>query len=243
MIGVIYQYKINNKLYIGKTYNQERKRQAKHKFEALKLNKQTPFARAIRKYGWENVISNYSVIETIEADNKQELNSKLIERESYWIIKKNSLVPNGYNVLSKGQETIPHTFNKEEIYQRVSNSLKGKYLNNSGSKKIYCLELDKWFPSIREAERQTGVRDDSIGKCASGINPTAGGYHWSYDGINFRFEKPKIKFKVKQVETGKIYNSILEASRDIDDKYSTYSQLKTAIKKGWKCKGYHYILV
>lgn len=243
MIGVIYQYNINGKLYIGKTYTKERKRQAKHKFEALSLNKHTPFSRAIRKYGWEYVLSTYSVIEKIEAETKQELNKKLIERESYWIETKNSLVPNGYNIYSKGQITIPHTYNKEEIYERVRKSLKGKYLNNKSSRMIYCLELDTWYPSIREAERQTGIRDDSIGKCASGVNPTAGGYHWSYDGKTFRFEKEKARKKVIKVETGEIFNSILEASKSIDDKPSTYGQLKTAIKKGWACKGNHYKLI
>lgn len=243
MTGVIYQYKINNKLYIGKTYTQERKRQAKHKFEALRLNKQTPFARAIRKYGWEEVLKGYSVIEKIENNDKKELNKKLIERESYWIKKKNTIVPNGYNIYARGQETIPHTLNKDEIYEKVSKTLKGKYLNNNSSRMVYCLELDKWFVSIREAERQTGIRDDGIGKSASGINPTAGGYHWSYDGINFRFNKEKVRKKVKRIETGEIFNSILEASKSIDNKESTYGQLKTAIKKGWACKGYHYELI
>ncbi len=85
MQGIIYQYKIGNKLYVGKTLALERKRQAKHKFEAFKLHKETPFARAIRKYGWDNVLAGYSVIERIEAGTKQELNAKLCERETYWI--------------------------------------------------------------------------------------------------------------------------------------------------------------
>jgi len=42
MQGIIYQYKIGNKLYVGKTLALERKRQAKHKFEAYKLHKETP---------------------------------------------------------------------------------------------------------------------------------------------------------------------------------------------------------
>lgn len=243
MQGIIYQYKINEKLYIGKTYMQPRKRQAKHKFEALTLKKDHPFSRAIRKYGWENVLKGYSVIETIQANNKQELNSKLIERESYWIETKNSLVPNGYNVYSKGQETIPHTKNKKEIYERISKSLKGKYLNNVGSKQVYCLELDTWYPSIREAERQTGVSDDSIGRCALLKAVTAGGYHWSYDGKTFTKPIGLQHKKIRNVDTGEIFETIYEASKTIDDKPSTYAQLKTALKKGWKCKGHKFELV
>lgn len=243
MQGIIYQYKINDKLYIGKTYMQPRKRQAKHKFEALKLKKETPFARAIRKYGWENVLKGYSVIETIEADTKQELNTKLINRETYWIETKNSLVPNGYNICLKGQDSIPHTYNKKEIYERVSNSLKGKYLNNVSSRKVYCLELDTWYPSIREAERQTGVRDDSIGKCANGENLTAGGYHWSFDGKTYKKPIGLQHKKVKNIDTGEIFETIYDASKSLSDNPSVYGQLKTAIKKGWKCHGYRFELV
>lgn len=218
---------------------QERKRMAKHKCEALTLNKPTPFARAIRKYGWENVVKGYSVIEKIEADTKQELNKKLIERETYWIEKKNTIVPNGYNVYSKGQVTIPHTYNKEEIYSRVSRTLKGKYLNNVGSRKVYCLELDTWYVSIREAERQTGVRDDTIGKCAHGEQLTAGGYHWSFDGKTYK--KPiNRKKKVRRIETGEIFNSAYDVYKSIGGKKSVYGQIKNSIRKGWACLGYHY---
>lgn len=66
MKGVIYQYHVGNKYYVGKTYGLERKRIDKHKYEALTKNAQTPFARAIRKYGWETVKASYEVIEVIE---------------------------------------------------------------------------------------------------------------------------------------------------------------------------------
>jgi hypothetical protein len=98
LTGIIYEYKIGNKYYVGKTYMEERKRINKHRYEAFTLNKDHPFCKAIRKHGWAKVRKSYKVIERIEADAKQDLNFKLIEREEYWIKEKNSLVPNGYNI-------------------------------------------------------------------------------------------------------------------------------------------------
>ena len=136
--GIIYQYRIENKYYVGKTYGLERKRIDKHKYEALTLKSDRPFQRAIRKYGWDKVFSGYSVIEEIFAGTKEELNEILIEREAYWIKERNSLVPNGYNVLKSGQIEVPHTQGKDEIYKKVSESLKGKHMNHeSTSRKVY----------------------------------------------------------------------------------------------------------
>ena len=118
MQGIIYQYKIGNKLYVGKTLTLERKRQAKHKFEALKLHKETPFARAIRKHGWDNVLDGYSVIERIEANTKQELNAKLCERETYWIRALDTLVPKGYNCYDRGQYGTPTYSDKKAMYEK-----------------------------------------------------------------------------------------------------------------------------
>jgi len=243
MQGVIYQYNINEKLYIGKTYVQQRKRMDKHKYDALTLRRDTPFCRAIRKYGWERVEAGYSVIETLEAEDKHTLNSLLIERESYWIEYKNSLVPNGYNVYSKGQENVPHTYNKEEIYKRVSNSLKGKYMNHpSTSKPIYCVEQDKWYPSISEAERQNGIANGSIQKAASGKNVTAEGLRWSYDGtVSNRIDGTKAKRKpVYCIETGQTYISTYEAAIQLLNDRSQKCRIQASLKHGWAVNGLHF---
>lgn len=39
------------------------------------------------------------------------------------------------------------------------------------------------FPSIREAERKTGINNRNIGKCCIGKYKTAGGYKWKYLSI------------------------------------------------------------
>ena len=61
-----------------------------------------------------------------------------------------------------------------------------KYNSNYGtrieriSKSVYCVELDKIFPSIIAAECETGINRNSISKAAHGKLKTAGGYHWKY---------------------------------------------------------------
>lgn len=75
-----------------------------------------------------------------------------------------------------------------EIYKNKPRIL--KYDNISGIKKpklykpVYCLELKKNFPSIKEAIKQTGIKN--IGSCVSGFQSTAGKLedgtrmHWFY---------------------------------------------------------------
>lgn len=66
----------------------------------------------------------------------------------------------------------------------------GKYNSNYGthnermgrarSKAVYCVELDKTFYGMREAERQLNISNASISACCLGKVKTAGGYHWQY---------------------------------------------------------------
>ena len=48
------------------------------------------------------------------------------------------------------------------------------------SKPVYCVELNKVFPSTAEAGRQLGISNSHISKCCRGILKTCGGYHWNY---------------------------------------------------------------
>ena len=243
--GIIYQYRIENKYYVGKTYGIERKRIDKHKYEALTLQSERPFQRAIRKYGWEKVLEGYSVIEEVIADTKEELNALLIEREAYWITERNSVVPNGYNVLRSGQVSIPHTKDKEEIYRKVSESLKGKYMNNEAtSRKVYCVEQDRWYPSVSEAERVNAISRGAVGKAAIGINCKAGGLTWSFDGKRVdRVDLIKASRKpVRCLETGETFNSVYEAAQHLwgEEASKKKCRIQASIKNGWAVNGKHF---
>jgi hypothetical protein len=56
--------------------------------------------------------------------------------------------------------------------------------NNKCSKQVaqydLTMNLIKTYPSIKEAERQTGVANQSIVTCCQGRFKTAGGYIWKY---------------------------------------------------------------
>lgn len=86
----------SGKNYIGQTTRNINRRWNDHKGCAANLNKKNGCAKlnnAIRKYGWNNFTKEV-IWECFEED--------LDEYEQYFIIKYNSLSPNGYNLMSGG---------------------------------------------------------------------------------------------------------------------------------------------
>lgn len=67
--------KINNKIYIGKTYNLE-KRKAQHLYD---IDDELPFHAALKKYGINNF--EWEIIDYSESDKE------IREKEIYWIKK------------------------------------------------------------------------------------------------------------------------------------------------------------
>lgn len=243
--GIIYQYKVGEKYYVGKTLGLERKRIDKHKYEALTKKSDGPFQRAIRKYGWDKTLAGYSVIETIESDSKEHLNILLHKREAFWIQERNSLVPNGYNVQKSGQVTIPHMQSKVDVYKKISESLKGKYLNcPQTSRSVYCIDQDRWYPSISEAERINQLAKGSVGKAAYGRNCKAGGMRWSFDGATpTRTDKIKATRKpIICIETNETFLSVYDAAKKLwgKDASKKKCRIQAALKNGWAVDGKHF---
>lgn len=48
------------------------------------------------------------------------------------------------------------------------------------SKTIYCVELDKTFNSIADANRALNLSKSCVTNCLKGHSKTAGGFHWQY---------------------------------------------------------------
>ena len=183
MYGIIYKVTnlVNYKVYIGQTVQKLQKRWATHcstKSGCLALH------NAIQKYGKENFI-----IQQIDVgDDRVHLN----ELEQYWIEIYNSVFPNGYNLTEGGDspvfsETSRLKMSKSqtgkvmsiECRQKMSAERFGKSL--SYTKKVYCVELDKIYDSIANAERDLGMKGHrNISACCKGTRKTAGGYHWRY---------------------------------------------------------------
>ena len=65
----------------------------------------------------------------------------------------------------------------EEHKRKISESTKGK---GRPGKPVYCLELDQYFDSTLDAERQTGVPNSNIIAVCKGKRKTANKYHWKY---------------------------------------------------------------
>ena len=75
-----------------------------------------------------------------------------------------------------------------EIKKGSKNPMYGKHTSNKQkeavkkacSKPIICIETKIIYPSIIEAERQTGICDSGIQAVCKKQRKTAGGYHWKY---------------------------------------------------------------
>ena len=52
--------------------------------------------------------------------------------------------------------------------------------NKQSSRQVKCVETNIIYPSIMEAERQTGIYNTAISKVCKEERKTAGGYHWKY---------------------------------------------------------------
>lgn len=186
--------KINNKIYIGQTKQGYRKRFIQHlcpKDASIALN------NAIKKYGKENFECELLDI----ANNQEEANIK----EKMWIkLLKTYKKENGYNLSMGGQFG---NFNKETL-EKMSDLKKGK-LNSfygkkhnelskekmsiwkkenyklskhPGAKKIKCIELNKIYNCVKEAEIELKINSKHIGQVANKKygRKTAGGYHWEW---------------------------------------------------------------
>lgn len=69
------------------------------------------------------------------------------------------------------EENIKHGTRTERAIKKQKNDPKT-------SKRIVCIETGITYSGIREAQRQTGIRN--ICACCKGKQRTAGGYHWKY---------------------------------------------------------------
>lgn len=195
---VIYKVtcKVNGKLYIGKTYNFE-KRKREH---ILDKNVDIPFHKALKKYGLENF--EWEIIDTAESDEE------LIQKEIYWIRKLNTCVKfensNGYNITLGGDGGF--AWNSRKIAQF---SLDGKF--------IRC------FDSSEQAQLFVNSNGSSVKGCANGRYKQAYGYIWKWfdewDGNDIiPYEKPKSSRRKRIVQVDldgnyiETFDSVTDAS-------------------------------
>lgn len=122
---------------------------------------------------WDNGCG-YDLITLSKKNTKQKFRVHRLVAEAY--------IPNPEEL-----ETVDH-IDGNKHNNDVSNLqwlTRGDNIRKSRSKIVYQFSLGgnliKVFPSTVEAERQTGVANSNISKCANGKTKTAGGYIWKYD--------------------------------------------------------------
>lgn len=215
--------KINGKIYVGKTYNFE-KRRKEHFYD---INDDIPFHRALKKYGIENF--EWKIIDCAKTDDE------IKEKEIYWIKKLNTCIrsknSNGYNITLGGEGGV--SWNSLPIIQY---DLDGNYIQE--------------FLSCQHASVCTGIGRHNIGDCANGITKQSGGYQWRYkvenkiDSIEAyqRTESHRKRSIIQLDLDGNLINtfdSVTEASIKLGVDRSNISSC--LIGKSKRCGGYQWV--
>ena len=195
---------INNKIYIGQTYETLTQRFKRH-IQCAKSNIDTKFYRAIRKYGEQNF-----KIELLEkCNNPIDLN----EREFYWINKLDA-VNNGYNTKNSigkcGGDTLTNHPNIKLISKKLSMSKSGTSNPNHRAikaKNIITLE-ELHFSYMKQAQEYFKMtRHDIISRrCRNIIKIPWNNWIFAYE------ENEYIDFSNKNVIT--IIDTIKQEKKD-----------------------------
>lgn len=94
----------------------------------------------------------------------------------------------GKNIVDH-QNSIPDDNRVSNLsWTDIKGNTKKAWDNNEGGYKernwvprpVRCIDTGVEYPSISEAERQTGVNSSCISAACRGLKKTAGGYHWEY---------------------------------------------------------------
>ena len=185
----------NNKKYIGITSKTIEQRWSNG--NGYRNNKY--FYSAILKYGKEN-FKHRKIATNLTKEEACKLEIELIKKYDTTNRKKGFNHSTGGDVSAFGDKRTKEYIKKlkeihtgkspsEETRKKISNSLKGHVTWNIGRKMkdtskmkmsipVICIETNKTYFGINEAERQTGISSRNIGQCVKGKRETAGGYHW-----------------------------------------------------------------
>jgi len=229
----IYKIKINDKEYIGSSFNIGYR--LKHHLWSLKNLKHhnRTMQNLYNKYGSDNIY--FKIVEECSED-------VLIEREAFYI---NKLNPYINHILD------PQKIVRDQVYKnRISSGLKNAYasgLKPHDRKAGHKYSLDKGeylesFESLTAAAKSINAKSvNSIKAVCDGKQTSAGGYVWAYNKVDLVFSRDK-KYKLEPVLQYSIDNifikkweSIKQASNELG-----ISNITRAISKGLTAGGYRW---
>ena len=195
----VHRNKVNGKCYVGQTCQIPEDRWGAN---GNGYSRQTVFYNAILKYGWDNF--EHIILE-------EHIPPELVdERESYWAIEYNALVPNGYTILTGQGESI---LTSEEYSKIRSKQMKEVWKNPEYREKIKIKRQEEWQdPEVRE-------------KCLKNLDRSGKG-------------AKKMAKKVLCVETGEIYESTRDAERKTGICHNNICQVCNGDRK--TAKGFHW---
>lgn len=209
--------KINNKKYIGITSQKPENRWKNG--EGYKNNEY--FYRAIKKYGWHNFTHEILYV-NLPKEEAEKLEIEIIAEYDSANNQK------GYNINLGGNGS--HKFS-DITKKRISEALKGHVCSEETKRKISFANTGKSSPMKGKKMSPENVKKNS--ECHKGLTPWNKGRTWNPE------EKAKCNGKaVKCVETGVVYRTAHEASRELGIDFS--SICKCRIGKAKKAGGYHW---
>lgn len=227
---------INGKKYIGYTKNDIDTRWCQHLSKTHHKEDNSILHLAIDKYGEENF--NVYSIHTVKEKSFDKMMQRLKEMERKYIKEYNTLTPNGYNILTGGENVPINRITSVHQY-----TMDGEYICS--------------FNSITEAIQLNGFDDNprssKLGRCLN-TNHCAFGYLWSkcvdedvkqlYVEYNQnRYKRQNKKQRVVQLDSNmsviNIYESTIDASNKTGlNKGSIYSACSPKYKSHYTCGGY-----
>lgn len=156
----------NDKVYIGKSVNLY-KRLCSHKNCEAKSKGKSVIHNAILKYGWESF--KIEILEVVEDFDKLKDNSKLLEREEYYIeLFDSTNKDNGYNICKFSTDCTGKTLT-EDHKNKIRNSNLGRPKSESTKEKIRKRMMGNtyWLGISHSDETKEKMRKSALGKIIS----------------------------------------------------------------------------
>lgn len=210
--------KLNGKRYIGQTKNSVQKRWGHNGYNYTRCPNSL-LGKAILKYGWDNF--EHEILFTNLT--KEQANAKEIE-----LIKLFNTTDRlyGYNLTAGGQMNTLTLAQKEQRRQLNYQMWQDGTFQAAVCTAVYCVELDTFFSSALEAQRQTGIDNSAIQKVCkkqlkyAGFSPVGQPLHWLYaedvteEAIQELYQRKEVlkgvKIPVQCITTGQIFLSTKE---------------------------------